>query len=118
MPRSRVGHVNKVKPHGFQGMKVRPLTARGEKEMTAYHIRFKRGMAIPPSYHKRAHEIIVVLSGAGTAHLDGRRVPLRAGSTVRIEPGVRHAFSTRSKAMEILAFLNGPVNETTDLFHD
>ena len=41
-------------------------------------------------YHKRMTEIYHVLEGQGHLELDGRRVPVRPGSTVMIQPGCHH----------------------------
>lgn len=52
--------------------------------------------AIPPSeapHHHDYHEFYVVLDGEAELEVEGRAVPLRAGSVVMIEPGERHRVS-------------------------
>jgi AraC family transcriptional activator of pobA len=42
--------------------------------------------------HARLHQILVLSSGGGVAHLDGSTHALRAGSLVNVPPGHVHAF--------------------------
>ena len=54
------------------------------------------------SYHRRAEEYYYVLSGRGTAVLDGRPYPLAAGGFLRLPPGTTHGFVTEDEPLELL----------------
>ena len=54
-------------------------------------------------YHKRMHEIYIVLEGEGYMELDGEKVPVRPMSSVLIKPGCRH------RAVGDLKIINVPI---------
>ena len=54
-------------------------------------------------YHKKMHEIYLVLEGEGYIELDGDRVPARPMTAVFIKPGCRH------RAVDNLKIVNIPV---------
>ena len=54
-------------------------------------------------YHKKMHEIYLVLEGEGYLELDGDRVPVRPLTAVMIKPGCRH------RAVGNLRIINVPV---------
>ena len=54
-------------------------------------------------YHKKMHEIYLVLEGEGYIELDGERVPVKPMSSVLIKPGCRH------RAVGDLKIVNVPV---------
>lgn len=103
----------------FQGMIVAPLILKEETEnLVAYHIRIPKNVRIPHSYHKLAHEIIVVLDGRGKAHLNREEVRLRAGGVVVVQPRTWHSFSTAGGNLEFLAIASPRVDRTTDLYYE
>jgi mannose-6-phosphate isomerase-like protein (cupin superfamily) len=69
---------------------------------TAYRVRIEPHSRTTVSYHKVAEEYYFVLSGSGTAILDGREVALRAGDFLRLPPGTTHGFVTKDEALEML----------------
>lgn len=48
---------------------------------------------LAPHRHGRLHQLLMLQSGAGTAHLDGQALPLRALSLINVPAGNVHAFS-------------------------
>ena len=54
-------------------------------------------------YHKKMHEIYLVLEGEGYLELDGERVPVKPMSAVMIKPGCRH------RAVGNLKIINVPI---------
>lgn len=54
-------------------------------------------------YHKKMHEIYLVLEGEGYLELDDERIPVRPMTSVLIKPGCRH------RAVGNLRILNVPV---------
>jgi AraC family transcriptional regulator, transcriptional activator of pobA len=48
---------------------------------------------LAPHRHGRLHQLLLVQSGGGTAHLEGRGMPLGPKSFVNVPPGDVHAFS-------------------------
>jgi mannose-6-phosphate isomerase-like protein (cupin superfamily) len=108
----------RITPFSFEGMSIRPLIAKEDtKAMVAYHIRIPAMTRIPHSYHKLASEVIHVLSGEGTVHLDRRRVAVKAKDSIFIQPRVWHSFSTGKKPLTVLAVLSPRADPKTDLYH-
>ncbi len=54
------------------------------------------------SYHRVAEEFYFVLTGRGTALLDGQRYSLEAGDFLRLPPGTTHGFITEDEPLEML----------------
>ena len=54
-------------------------------------------------YHKKLTEIYYILETSGEAfmELDGRRIPVRAGTAVLIQPGTRHRAVGRMKIINV-----------------
>lgn len=48
---------------------------------------------LEPHRHARLHQVLLVESGGGTAHLEGRVLPLQPMSLVNVPPGDVHGFS-------------------------
>lgn len=69
---------------------------------TVYRIRIDPHQRTSTSFHRRAEEYYFVLSGSGTAILDGREHPLQPGDFLRLPPGTRHAFVTADEVLEML----------------
>lgn len=62
------------------------------------------GQSIPFLHaHKQNEELYVVLSGTGEMQVDGARIPLRAGSAVRIAPAGERCW--RATGTEPMAYL-------------
>jgi AraC family transcriptional activator of pobA len=50
------------------------------------------GWELAPHRHARLHQLLLLRSGGGSAHLEGKAVPLQAMSLVNVPPGDVHAF--------------------------
>ena len=117
--RYKLKNISKLPSFHFEGMDVRPLVTKDETEkLVTYHIRIPKKVRIPHSYHKIAHEIIVVLSGSGTAHLNDKRFSIKANDTIFIKPYTWHSFSTNQDSLEIITFLTPRVDQVTDLYYE
>ena len=44
-------------------------------------------------YHKKNEEIYIILSGKGTAVLDGEKIEFATGDVIKVAPAVRRQFS-------------------------
>jgi quercetin dioxygenase-like cupin family protein len=73
-----------------------------EAAATAYRVRIAPGAVTAVSHHKIAEEIYYVLAGSGTAVLDGREHPLRAGDLLHLPPGTTHAFTAGAEGLVML----------------
>jgi mannose-6-phosphate isomerase-like protein (cupin superfamily) len=78
------------------------LTEAEEAAGTVYRVRIEPHQRTTISYHRIAEEYYFVLSGAGTAILNGEARPLAAGDFLRLPPGTTHAFVTGETALEML----------------
>lgn len=82
---------------------IEPLLAPEEEGAgTAYRVRVGPHQRTAVSYHRIAEEYYFVLSGTGTAVLDGREYPLAPGDFLRLPPGTTHGFITGEEALEML----------------
>ncbi|GAB4171986.1 MAG: hypothetical protein Fur0032_11380 [Terrimicrobiaceae bacterium] len=73
-----------------------------EAGATAYRVVIGPHEHTAVSYHKIAEELYFVISGKGTAVLDGVDYPLVAGDFLRLPPGVRHGFVTQDESLVML----------------
>jgi mannose-6-phosphate isomerase-like protein (cupin superfamily) len=78
------------------------LTEAEEGAGTVYRVRIEPHQKTTISYHRIAEEYYFVLSGAGTAILNGEPRPLAAGDFLRLPPGTRHGFVTGDAPLEML----------------
>src|SRR3954463_12331997 len=53
----------------------------------------------PDNRHRGADQWLMVISGTGAATINGRKVPLRAGSMVLIERGDRHEIRNTGRSL-------------------
>lgn len=73
-----------------------------EGAATAYRIRIEPHQRTSTSYHRMAEEFYLVISGTGTAVLDGVEHRLQTGDFLRLPPGTTHAFVTGDEALVML----------------
>jgi len=63
----------------------------------------------PDNFHRGADQWVFVVSGSGAATIDGRRVPLRAGTLLAIERGERHELRNNGRTLlKLLNFYSPP----------
>jgi mannose-6-phosphate isomerase-like protein (cupin superfamily) len=74
------------------------------------------GQIKKPSFHKKGEELYYVLSGAGTADLDGKEYKLREGCFFRVPPGTVHQFTTGDESLSMLNFHSPPVFSDHDTY--
>lgn len=60
---------------------------------------------LEPHRHARLHQVLLVESGGGIAHLEGSTVPLQALSLVNVPPGHVHGFSFQPGTQGLVATL-------------
>jgi mannose-6-phosphate isomerase-like protein (cupin superfamily) len=78
------------------------LTEAEEGAGTVYRVRIDPHRRTSVSYHRVAEEYYYVLSGSGTAVLNGEARPVAAGDFLRLPPGTTHGFVTGAEALEML----------------
>jgi len=69
---------------------------------TVYRVRLDPRQRTAISYHQVAEEYYFILSGHGSAVIDGRELTVRAGDFLRLPPGTTHGFVTADEALEML----------------
>jgi mannose-6-phosphate isomerase-like protein (cupin superfamily) len=62
-------------------------------------------------YHKRTCEVYYILEGKGALELNGRSVPVRAGTAIYVPPGVVHRALGRMRAVVCTAPAYDPKDE-------
>lgn len=101
----------------FVGAEMRAMLSPTEtRALSCYHIALEDGGEIPAAYHKKAFELIWVLSGRGTAVLGSRRVRLVAGDSLLIRPPTPHGFAAGRGGMSFFAALSPRVDSRTDYY--
>lgn len=73
-----------------------------EGAATCYRVTIAPNERTRVSYHRIAEEFYFVLSGRGTAVLDGREQTLAPGDLLRLPPGTTHGFVTAAEPLELL----------------
>ena len=82
---ARVEHLG---PYAIESL----IDPEEEAPGTFYRVTIAAGQRTRVSYHRVAEEYYYVLSGYGTAILDGREYALAAGDFLRLPPGTTHGF--------------------------
>jgi len=87
----------------FGPYKIEPLLSeREERAGTAYRVTVDGEQTTSTSYHSVAEEFYYVLSGHGTAILNGEPFAISPGDFLRLPPGTRHSFVTIDEPLEML----------------
>jgi hypothetical protein len=73
-----------------------------EGRATVYRVSIAPHQRTRMSYHRVAEEYYFVLTGHGTAILDGQEHPLKAGDFLRLPPGTTHGFIAENEPLEML----------------
>ena len=106
MKRPTILHVQSGDPTKAQALgayRIETLIEPGEEiHGTAYRVRIEPFQRTSISYHKVAEEFYFVISGTGTAILDGQVYPLKPGDFLRLPPGTTHGFVTENEPLEML----------------
>ena len=92
------GPIQQLGPYGIETLIDRPE----EGVLTAYRVHIAPGERTAVSYHRVAEELYYVLSGSGTAVLDGQPRAIAGGDLLRLPPGTTHGFITESAALHML----------------
>ena len=71
---------------------------------TVYRVTIAPHQRTSVSFHRVAEECYFVLSGSGTAILDGQEHPVAAGDFLRLAPGTTHGFVTQDETLDMLDF--------------
>ena len=85
-------------PYAIESLIDRPEEGRA----TIYRVSIVPHERTRISYHRVAEEYYFVLTGHGTAVLDGQEYRLEAGDFLRLPPGTTHGFMTAGEPLEML----------------
>lgn len=92
------GQIQQLGPYGIETL----IERQEEGLVTAYRVHIAPGERTAVSYHKVAEELYYVLSGSGTAVLDGQPRAIKAGDLLRLPPGTTHGFITEAEPLHML----------------
>lgn len=90
--------VRKLGPYQIESL----ISEADEAAGTAYRVRIEPYQRTSVSYHQVAEEYYYVLSGSGTAILNGVEYELRVGDFLRLPPGTTHGFVTAEEPLLML----------------
>lgn len=90
--------VRRLGPYALETL----IAEADELRLTAYRVTIEPGSTTAVSYHREAEELYYVLSGCGTAILNGQPRALAAGDFLRLPPGTTHGFVTQGEALVML----------------
>lgn len=104
----RIVHYRATSPSFVQRLgpyRIESLIApEDEFAATAYRVCIEPHQTTSVSYHKVAEEFYYVLSGSGTAILNGEPFKLEMGDFLRLPPGTTHGFITQDEELVMLDF--------------
>lgn len=95
---SSPGECRKLGPYEIESL----IAPADEGAGTVYRVRIEPHQTTSVSYHMIAEEFYYVLSGHGTAILNGQAYPLAPGDFLRLPPGTTHGFITREEPLIML----------------
>ncbi|HUF63135.1 MAG TPA: cupin domain-containing protein [Verrucomicrobiales bacterium] len=101
-------------PYGIETL----ISREEEGVLTAYRVRIEPNQLTAVSYHRVAEELYFVLSGRGTAILDGVAYPIGTGDFLRLPPGTKHGFVTGAEPLEMLDIHAPGSRPDRDVFFD
>jgi mannose-6-phosphate isomerase-like protein (cupin superfamily) len=90
--------VRQLGPYGIESL----IEPDEEAAATAYRVVIAPHERTAVSYHRVAEEFYYVISGSGTAVLDGVDHALAPGDFLRLPPGTTHGFVTADQPLEML----------------
>ena len=105
---SRARFVYRRREEGRTTQKLGPyeieslLSPEEEWRATVYRVRLEASRKTRASWNEIVEEFYFILSGAGTAFLDGEPYEIATGDFLRLPPGTRHSFATGSNGLELL----------------
>lgn len=87
------------------------LTKGTEKPSMVKIISVNPGESLSLQYHHNRSEYWIIVSGDGTAEIDGVRIPLTAGSTCFIAKEIKHRISGGKEKMTFIELAFGEFDE-------
>lgn len=91
-------NIQQLGPYGIETL----IDLPDEGIITAYRVRIQPNSKTSTSYHQIAEELYYVLSGTGTAFLNGEPYDLKPGIFLRLPPGTWHAFEAFADGLDML----------------
>ncbi len=106
----RDGEALRLRPPSRSGNVTIKVDRRGvgSPRFAVGHQRLGPGASIPVHLHEHQDEVIFVHAGRGTAVFDGRRVPVRTGSTIFARRRVWHGVDNTGRADLHLIWMISP----------
>lgn len=109
-----VKHLDSVKPErGSCGVRRRLILADDCAALGLSHVAIHDARE---HFHRASSEIYYVLGGEGSLRVGSETVPLRAGTTVLVPPGVRHC-AVSSRDLEVLVIMSPATAEQGDIVY-
>ncbi len=105
---SSLGLIHRRSGSAAQTQRLGPYTIESlidlaeEGRATVYRVSIIPQQRTRISYHRVAEEYYFVLTGHGTAVLDGQEYRLKAGDFLRLPPGTTHGFVTEGEPLEMI----------------
>ncbi len=105
------GDVRDLRPPARSGrvvIKVDPARSKSARMAMGTQL-IEAGGLIPVHLHEQQDEILFVLSGRGTAVIEGERIPVDAGATLFVPEGVWHGVeNTGHEVLHLLWVITPP----------
>ncbi len=97
-PRYSIVKMNDLSPVRCPcGFAKRAFASDGDKTASLHLVDIQQDSKV--HYHRQHTEIYYILEGTGEMELDGEKIPLRTGISIRISPGCRHRASGKLKIL-------------------
>ena len=72
--------------------------------------------SMPPHFHKLTQEVVYMLSGQGLFQLGSERIPITAGTVLRIPANTVHTFTNQGEAPAVFFVVTTPRWDEQDRF--
>lgn len=73
-------------------------------------------IAVPPSHHRLAREVLYILEGEGDFQVGEETSRCQAGDFVNVPPGSTHSMRSGPKGVRFLAIQSPPVEPDRDIY--
>ncbi|SRR5713226_2026447 len=93
-------------------MRITTLVERPEMSGLLVQVRG----SLPPHFHKRTHEVVLLVRGEGLFQLGIERIPIKTGAVMRISPGRVHTFTNQGPTPAVFFVVTTPRWDEQDRF--
>jgi quercetin dioxygenase-like cupin family protein len=104
---SRIDRVRALSARGYGASRVTPLSSPREiPGASVVWLRVPPGVTIPPIYHRRSSELVIVVAGRARGFVGRRKVRMTPGTVLFIEKGTARGLSAGPEGLSCVVVLS------------